>query len=93
MEEHLRVAGRSISLRRTTVRWLEYAIAAWVMALVILFLSRFGNVDLVPVVVMLVLAGVVCAMVALANNARFLESARREQVLARERREKRPASR
>ena len=84
MEEHLRAAGRSISLRRAVIRWLEYAIASWVMALLILFVSRFGTLNLVPVVAVLVLVGCVFAVVALAHNARFLESARRERALTKQ---------
>jgi ABC-type polysaccharide/polyol phosphate export permease len=83
MEEHLRVAGRSIVLRRTVNRWVEYAIAAWISALVVLALSRWGSVDLTAVVVVLIMLGCVFAAVAVVHNLRYIETSRREHVLAR----------
>ncbi|HVD02197.1 MAG TPA: hypothetical protein VNG93_13805 [Candidatus Dormibacteraeota bacterium] len=83
MEEHLRVTGQSIVLRRTVNRWVEYAIAAWTVSLVVLALSRWGAVDLTALVVALIMLGCAFAAVAVVHNLRFIESSRRERLLAR----------
>jgi ABC-type polysaccharide/polyol phosphate export permease len=83
MEEHLRVAGQSIVLRRTVNRWVEYAIAAWIMSLIVLAMSRWGGVDLTALVVSLIMLGCAFATVAVVHNLRFLETSRKERVLAR----------
>jgi len=83
MDEHLQAAGRSITLRRTVTRWLEYAVAVWTLALVVLYLSRWSSVSLTALVVMLVLLGCSFAAIAFFHNARFIDSARRERSLAR----------
>jgi hypothetical protein len=83
MEEQLRVAGQSIVLRRTVNRWVEYAIAAWIMSLIVLALSRWGGVDLTAPVVSLIMLGCSFAIIAVVHNLRFIETSRRERVLAR----------
>ena len=83
MDEHLRAAGRTITLRRTVNRWLEYAVAAWVAAIVVLALGRWGDMNLATPVVGLMVLGVVFAGVSLVHNLRFIDSARRERVLSR----------
>jgi hypothetical protein len=89
MDEHLRAAGRSITLRRTVNRWLEYAVAAWIAALVVLALGRWGDVNLASPVVALIMLGVAFAGVSLFHNLRFIDSARRERVLSRGKRQAR----
>jgi ABC-type polysaccharide/polyol phosphate export permease len=83
MEEHLRVAGQSITLRRTVARWVEYAIAVWICSLIVLALSKWGRVDLTAVVVALILLGCAFGAIAAFHNVRFIDSSRREQMLAR----------
>jgi uncharacterized membrane protein len=83
MDELLRAEGRSITLRRTTQRWVEYALAMWIVALVVLSLSRWQDWNLTTVVVSLILLGVAFGSVAIVHNLRFIESARRERTLAR----------
>lgn len=83
MDEKLRVAGRSIVLRRTVNRWVEYAIAAWTVSLLILAMSRWGDVDLTALVVTLIMLGCAFAVVAVVHNLRYIETSRREHVLAR----------
>ena len=81
MDELLRAAGRSISLRRTTQRWVEYALAMWILALVVLTLARWQDWNLTTIVVSIILLGVAFAGIAIVHNLRFIESARRERVL------------
>jgi len=81
MEELLRAAGRSVTLRRATQRWVEYAIVMWIVALAVLTLDRWQGWNLTTVVVSLILLGVAFAGVAILHNLRFLESTRRERVL------------
>jgi uncharacterized membrane protein len=81
MDELLRATGRSISLRRTTQRWVEYALAMWILALVVLTLARWQDWNLTTVVVSIILLGVAFAGIAIVHNLRFIESARRERVL------------
>ena len=83
MDELLRAAGRSISLRRTTQRWVEYALAMWIVALAVLTLARWQDWNLTTIVVALILLGVSFAGIAIVHNLRFIESARRERVLSR----------
>lgn len=83
MDEKLRVAGRSIVLRRTVNRWVEYAIAAWTVSLLILAMSRWGDVDLTALVVALIMLGCAFAVVAVVHNLRYIETSRREHVLGR----------
>ena len=83
MDENLRIAGQSIVLRRTVTRWVEYAIAAWVMSLIVLALSRWGGVDLTALVVPLIMLGCAFAIIAAVHNLRFIETSRKERVLAR----------
>jgi hypothetical protein len=83
MDELLRAAGKSITLQRTTRRWVEYALAMWVVALVVLFLDRWQAWDLTTIVVSLILLGCAFAAIAIVHNLRFIDSARRERVLAR----------
>ena len=71
-------------LRRTVTRWVEYAIAVWVAALVVLALSRWGRVDLTAVVVSLILLGCSFGAIAAVHNLRFMDSSRRERVLTRQ---------
>jgi uncharacterized membrane protein len=82
MDELLRAAGRSITLRRTTQRWVEYALAMWIIALAVLTLARWQDWNLTTVVVSLILLGVSFAGIAIFHNLRFIESARRERILA-----------
>lgn len=81
MDELLRAAGRSISLRRATQRWVEYALAMWIVALALLTLARWQDWNLTTVVVSIILLGVAFAGIAIIHNLRFIESARRERVL------------
>jgi hypothetical protein len=83
MDEHLRAAGRSIVLRRTVNRWVEYAVAVWIAALIVLALSRWGNVDLTTLVISLIMLGCSFGTIAVVHNLRFIDSSRRERVLAR----------
>ncbi|MDQ6918250.1 MAG: hypothetical protein M3Z98_02705 [Candidatus Dormibacteraeota bacterium] len=83
MDELLQAAGRSITLRRATQRWVEYALAMWIVALAVLTLSKWQDWNLTTVVVSLILLGVAFAGIAIVHNLRFIESARRERVLAR----------
>jgi hypothetical protein len=83
MDELLRAAGKSIALQRTTRRWVEYALAMWVVALLVLFLDRWQDWNLTTVVVSLILLGCAFAAIAIVHNLRFIESARRERALAR----------
>ena len=83
MDELLQAAGRSITLRRATQRWVEYALAMWIVALAVLTLSKWQDWNLTTVVVSLILLGVSFAGIAIVHNLRFIESARRERVLAR----------
>ena len=84
MEEHLKAAGRSIILRHLTNRWLEYAIAAWIIGLLTLILDRWQGWNLTSVVASLVTLGCVCAGVASIHNLRYIDSTRRERVLTRQ---------
>jgi type VI protein secretion system component VasK len=83
MDELLQAAGRSITLRRATQRWVEYALAMWIVALAVLTLARWQDWNLTTVVVLIILLGVAFAGIAIIHNLRFIESARRERVLAR----------
>lgn len=83
MDELLQAAGRSITLRRATQRWVEYALAMWIVALAVLTLDRWQGWNLTTVVVSLILLGVAFASIAIVHNLRFIDSARRERVLAR----------
>ena len=83
MDELLRAAGKSITLQRATRRWVEYALVMWVVALVVLFLDRSQDWNLTTIVVSLILLGCSFAAVAIVHNLRFIDSARRERVLAR----------
>jgi hypothetical protein len=83
MDELLRTAGKSITLQRTTRRWVEYALAMWVVALVVLFLDRWQAWNLTTIVISLILLGCSFAAIAIVHNLRFIDSARRERVLAR----------
>ena len=83
MDELLRAAGKSITLQRTTRRWVEYALVMWVVALVVLFLDRSQGWNLTTIVVSLILLGCSFAAIAIVHNLRFIDSARRERVLAR----------
>ena len=76
-------------LRRTTTRWVEYAIAVWISALIVLALARWGHVDLTALVVSLILLGCSFGVIAAVHNLRFIDSSRRERVLAREHQAKR----
>jgi uncharacterized membrane protein len=82
MEELLRAAGRSITLRRATQRWVEYAVVMWIVALAVLTLDRWQDWNLTTIVVSFILLGVSFAGIAILHNLRFIESARRERVLA-----------
>ena len=82
MDELLRAAGRSITLRRATQRWVEYALAMWIVALAVLTLARWQGWNLTTIVVSLILLGVSFAGIAIVHNLRFIESSRREHVLA-----------
>jgi len=81
MDELLRAAGRSISLRRTTQRWVEYALAMWILALAVLTLARWQGWNLTTIVVSIILLGVAFAGIAIIHNLRFIGSAHRERVL------------
>ena len=83
MDERLRAAGRSITLRRTVTRFVEYAAAVWLVAVLVLALSRWGDLDLTAMVVSLVMLGCAFAVIAAVHNLRFIESSRRERVLSR----------
>jgi uncharacterized membrane protein len=83
MDELLRAAGRSITLRRTTQRWVEYAVVMWIVALAALTLSKWQDWNLTSIVVSFILVGVAFAAIAILHNLRFINSARRERVLAR----------
>ena len=83
MDELLRAAGKSITLQRATRRWVEYALVMWVVALIVLFLDRSQDWNLTTIVVSLILLGCSFAAVAIVHNLRFIDSARRERVLAR----------
>ena len=85
MDELLRAAGRSVTLRRTTQRWVEYAVIMWIVALAVLTLDRWQDWNLTTVVVSFILLGVAFAGIAILHNLRFIESARRERVLAKRR--------
>jgi hypothetical protein len=87
MDELLRAAGRSITLRRTVQRWVEYALAMWIVAIAVLSLSRWQGWNLTTVVISLILLGCAFAAIAIVHNLRFIDSARREKVLAREQNE------
>jgi len=82
MDELLRAAGRSVTLRRATQRWVEYAIVMWIVALAVLTLDRWQGWNLTTIVVSLILLGVAFAGIAILYNLRFIESARRERVLS-----------
>jgi hypothetical protein len=82
MDELIRAAGRTITLRRTTQRWVEYAVIMWIVALAMLTLDRWQDWNLTTIVVSFILLGVGFAAVAIVHNLRFIESARRERVLA-----------
>jgi len=82
MDEHLRAAGRSITLRRTVNRWVEYAVAVWIAALIVLALSEWGRIDLTAMVVSLIMLGCSFAVIAVVHNLRFIDSSRRERVLS-----------
>jgi uncharacterized membrane protein len=69
-------------LRRATQRWVEYAVIMWIVALAVLTLDRWQGWNLTTVVVSLILLGVSFAAIAILHNLRFIESARRERVLA-----------
>ncbi len=81
MDEHLRAAGRTITLRHTVSRWLEYAIVGWLLALLVLVVGKWQGWPIIPVVACLVSLGCLCAAVAAVNNVRCIEAARRERVL------------
>jgi hypothetical protein len=82
MDELLRAAGRSVTLRRTTQRWVEYAVIMWIVALAVLTLDRWQDWNLTSIVVSFILLGVTFGAIAILHNLRFIESARRERVLA-----------
>ena len=83
MDELLRAAGRSVTLRRTTQRWVEYAVIMWIVALAVLTLDRWQDWNLTTIVVSFILLGVSFAAIAILHNLRFIESSRRERKLAR----------
>jgi uncharacterized membrane protein len=82
MDELLRAAGRSITLRRATQRWVEYAVIMWIVALALLTLDRWQSWNLTTIVVSFILLGVSFGGIAIFHNLRFIESARRERILA-----------
>jgi len=84
MDEHLRATGQSITLRRATNRWLEYALVMWIVALAILALGKWQAWDLTSPVMAMVTVGCVFAAVAIMYNLRFIRSVSREHVLARQ---------
>ena len=69
-------------LRRTTQRWVEYAVIMWIVALAVLTLDRWQDWNLTTIVVSFILLGVAFGGIAILHNLRFMESARRERVLA-----------
>lgn len=81
MDEHLRAAGRSITLRHTVNRWLEYAMIGWTVALLALIVGKWQGWPIIPIVAALVSLGCLCAAVAALYNIQCLESERRERVL------------
>lgn len=81
MEDSLRAAGRRIVLRHAVNRWLEYAFAAWFIALLTLILDRSQGWSLGTVIVVLTSLGCACAGVASIHNLRYLGSTRRERAL------------
>jgi uncharacterized membrane protein len=83
MDELLRAAGRSVTLRRTTQRWVEYAVVMWIVALIVLTLDKWQGWNITTVVVSIILLGVSFAGIAILHNLRFIESARKERALAR----------
>ena len=83
MDELLRAAGKSISLQRTTRRWVEYALVIWIVALVVLFLDRWQGWNLTTIVISLILLGCSFAAIAIVHNLRVIASARLERVLER----------
>jgi len=83
MDERLRATGRSIVLRRTTLRWLEYAFVAWTLSLLVLILGAWQTWNLVTLVVALISLGCAFAAIAASYNVRFLEATRQERSLAR----------
>ena len=54
MDERLRATGRSIVLRRATLRWLEYAFVAWTVSLLVLILGAWQTWNLITLVVVLI---------------------------------------
>ena len=93
MDELLQAAGRSITLRRTTQRWVEYAVVMWIVALIVLTLQKWQNWNLTTIVVAFILLGVAFGAIAILHNLRFIDSARRERVLARRQDHDRPERR
>ena len=83
MDEQLRATGRSIVLRRTTLRWLEYAFVAWTVSLLVLILGAWQTWNLITLVVALISLGCAFAAIAAFHNVRFLEATRQERSLAR----------
>lgn len=83
MEEHLKAEGRGIILRNTVNRWLEYAIAAWIVGLLTLALDRWQYWNLTSLVVSLISLGCACAAVASVHNLRYIDNTRRQRILAR----------
>jgi len=92
MDERLRATGRSIVLRRATLRWLEYAFVAWTVSLLVLILGAWQTWNLITLVVVLISLGCAFAAVAAVYNVRFLESTRQERALARVARKDQPKS-
>ena len=84
MDEHLRATGQSITLRRATNRWLEYALVMWIVALAILALGKWQAWNLTSPVAVMVTVGCIFAAVAITYNLRFIKSVSREHVLARQ---------
>jgi hypothetical protein len=83
MDERLRATGRSIVLRRATLRWLEYAFVAWTLSLLVLILGAWQTWNLVTEVVTLISLGCAFAAIAAVYNVRFLEAVRQERSLTR----------
>ncbi|MDQ6919360.1 MAG: hypothetical protein M3Z98_08380 [Candidatus Dormibacteraeota bacterium] len=54
----------------------------WIVALAVLTLDRWQDWNLTTIVVSFILLGVSFAGIAILHNLRFIESARRERVLA-----------
>jgi hypothetical protein len=86
MDERLLAAGRSIRLRHTVNRWLEYSLLFGFFTVVLYYLAKWQGWTYMPVIFLLIVS--VCFLgVACVYNLRLIDSMRHQSALQRAHRE------